>query len=424
MKIQALKNKKILILGFGLEGLDTFLFLKKRFPKKEIFVADIKELKEFDSKSKKALKKASLISGKNYLSRIKGFDVIVKTPGIPLGRIKKYVGRAIVTSQTELFLDNCKSSVVGITGTKGKSTTSALLCHVLKKNGFDAYLVGNIETPALSYLEKAKKKTIFVYEMSCHQLDGLRKSPDVAVFLNVYPEHLDYYKSFKEYFSAKANIALHQKKSDYFVFNPKFSLIKVLAKKVKSKSVPIKNDKIVSNITHQDNLNAVLEVCRILKLSRDKALKAMGSFKKLAHRLEYAGEHKGIRFYDDSISTIPESTIYALEELGSDVQTLIAGGLDRGINYKKLGKRIDSSKVKTLILFPDSGEKILKTIKRKINHHFVSSMDAAVELCFKNTEKGKICLLSPASSSYNLFKNFKERGDLFKKYAKSHEKRK
>jgi UDP-N-acetylmuramoylalanine--D-glutamate ligase len=424
MKIQDLKNKKVLVLGFGLEGLDTFLFLKKKFLKKEIFVADAKELEEFDSQSRKALKKATLVLGKNYLSRIKGFDVIIKTPGIPLRKIKKYIGKAVVTSQTELFLDNCNGSVVGITGTKGKSTTSALLYHVLKKNGFDVYLVGNIETPALSYLEKAKKKTIFVFEMSCHQLDHLKSSPHIAVFLNIYPEHLDYYKNFREYFSAKANIALHQKRGDYFIFNPKFSLIKNLSQRAKSKAVPIKDNEIPSDITHQDNLNAVLEVCRILKLNQDKTLKAMGSFKKLAHRLEYVGEFKGIKFYDDSISTIPESTIFALDKLGDDVETLIVGGLDRGINYKKLGKRIDSSKIKTLILFPDSGEKIFKSVKRKINHYSVSSMDKAAEICFKNTGKGKICLLSPASSSYNLFKNFKERGDLFKKYVKSHEKRK
>ncbi|MFA5232474.1 MAG: UDP-N-acetylmuramoyl-L-alanine--D-glutamate ligase [Candidatus Paceibacterota bacterium] len=424
MKIESLKNKKILILGFGQEGLDTFLFLKKKFPRKEIFVADIKGLKEFDSKSRKALKKAILILGKNYLSKIKEFDVIIKTPGIPLSRIKRCAGQAVITSQTELFLDNCKNLVVGITGTKGKSTASALLYHVLKKNGFDAYLVGNIEAPALPYLEKAKKRTVFVYEMSCHQLDNLKKSPSIAVFLNIYPEHLDYYKNFKEYFSAKANIALHQKKSDYFVFNPRFALIKGLVEKVKSKAVPIKGDKILSDITHQDNLNAVFEVCRILKLNQDKVLKALKTFKKLPHRLEYVGEYKGIKFYDDSISTIPESMIYALDKLGDDVQTIIAGGLDRGIDFKKLGKRIASSKVKTLILFPDSGKKIYKAIKREINHYFVSSMEKAVELCFKTTNQGKICLLSPASSSYNLFKNFKERGDLFKKYVKSYEKRK
>lgn len=416
MKIEELKNKKVLILGFGLEGKDTFLFLKKKFPQKDIYIADAKELKDFDLKTRKLLEKANLILGKNYLSQIKGFDVIIKTPGIPLEKIKKQVGQAIITSQTELFLSNCPSLVIGITGTKGKSTTAALLYHVLKNNGFDIYLVGNIETPALSYLEKAKKETIFVYEMSCHQLDNLKLSPPIAVFLNIYPEHLDYYKTFKRYFSAKANIALHQKRGDYFVFNSKFALLRSLAKKVKSKPVPIKKDKINLNITHQDNLNAVLTVGEILKVNQEDILKAMKTFKKLPHRLEYVGEFQGIKFYDDSISTIPESTIFALEELGSDVQTLIVGGMDRGISFNKLGKKITESKIKTLILFPDSGKKILKGVKRKIKSYFVSSMEEAVNLSFQNTEKGKICLLSLASPSYNLFKNFKERGDLFKKY--------
>ena len=416
MKIQKLKNKKILILGFGMEGKDTFLFLRKRFPQKDIFVADVKELKDFDLKTRKLLKGANLILGKDYLSKIKGFDVIIKTPGIPLEKIKKRAGSAIITSQTELFLSNCSSLVIGITGTKGKSTTAALLYHVLKNNGLNAYLVGNIETPALSYLEKAKKDVIFVYEMSCHQLDNLKLSPAIAVFLNIYPEHLDYYKTFKKYFSAKANIALHQKKGDYFVFNSRFALLRNLAKKVKSKPIPIKRDKINLNITHQDNLSAVLIVGEILKLNRENVLSAIKTFKRLPHRLEYVGEFQGIRFYDDSISTIPESAIFALEELGSDLQTLIAGGMDRGVSFNKLGKKITESKIKNLILFPDSGEKILKTVKRKINSYFVSSMEEAVNLSFKKTGKGKICLLSPASPSYNLFNNFKERGDLFKKY--------
>jgi len=150
---------------------------------------------------------------------------------------------------------------------------------------------------------------------------------------------LDYYKTFKKYFSAKANIALHQKKGDYFVFNSRFALLRNLAKKVKSKPIPIKRDKINLNITHQDNLSAVLIVGEILKLNRENVLSAIKTFKRLPHRLEYVGEFQGIRFYDDSISTIPESAIFALEELGSDLQTLIAGGMDRGVSFNKLGKR-------------------------------------------------------------------------------------
>jgi UDP-N-acetylmuramoylalanine--D-glutamate ligase len=148
----------------------------------------------------------------------------------------------------------------------------------------------------------------------------------------------------------------------------------------------------------------------------DKILKAIKSFKPLSHRLEYLGKFRGIHFYDDSISTIPESTIYALDKLGENVETLIIGGLDRGIDFKKLSQRIDKSKIKTLIIFPDSGKKIYALTKKKIKHYSVDSMEKAVQLCFKNTSENKICLLSPASPSYNLFKDFKEKGDLFKKY--------
>lgn len=405
MKIQELKNKKILILGFGLEGKNTFLFLRKKFPKKKLFIADEKDIE--DSK----LKNVNWTIGKNYLKSLNDFDVIIRSPGISLRKIKT---KALVTSQTELFLDNFKGKVIGVTGTKGKSTTSSLIYHVLKKNKINAYLVGNIENPALSYLDK--ENSIIVYEMSCHQLDGLSISPNIAVFLNIYPEHLDYYSSFKEYFNAKANIAIHQKPKDYFIFNPKIKL------ETKSKKLPIFNyDKLfiddpwLLDITHKDNLIAVFRVCELF-LSKDKTLKALKTFKSIPHRLEYIGKFKGIHFYDDSISTIPESTIYALDKLGDDVETLIIGGLDRGIDFKKLSKRIDKSKIQTLIFFPDSGKKIYGLIKRKIKHYSVSSMEKAVQLCFENTSKDKICLLSPASPSYNLFKDFKERGDLFKKY--------
>ncbi len=413
MKINQLKNKKILILGFGLEGKSTFAFLRKHFPKKELSIADINDVKDLK------LKNVNWIIGKDYLSSIKDFDIVIRSPGIPLSKLK----HPCITSQTELFLDNCKATIIGVTGTKGKSTTSSLIYHVLKKNNLNAYLVGNIENPALSYLDI--KKAIFVYEMSCHQLDGLKVSPSVAVFLNIYPEHLDYYSSFKAYFQAKANIAIHQKPKDLFVFNPNFKLIDNL--KVQSKRITVSNyDQVFINnswlmdITHKDNIIAVFRVCENY-IEMDKILKALKSFKKLPHRLEYIGKFNNINFYDDSISTIPESTIYALDKLGDDVETLIIGGQDRGIDFKKLGKRITESNIKNLIIFPESGEKILKLVERKIKHYSTSSMEKAVEFCFKNTSEDKICLLSNASPSYGIFKNFKERGDLFKKYIKEHE---
>jgi UDP-N-acetylmuramoylalanine--D-glutamate ligase len=431
MKIQSLLKKKVLILGIGREGADSFVFLRKKFPKKKLFIADKKEFEELDLKTKKLLKDKNIemFLGNDYLKNIKNFDIILKSPGISLSSIKKYLNKKNkITGQTELFFDNCPGMIVGITGTKGKSTTSSLIYSILKEAGFKTYLVGNIETPSLSFLLKTKKEDVFVYELSSHQLQNLEMSPHIAVFLNIYPEHLDYYKNFKQYFLAKSNIVKYQKKNDYFIFNSKIKEIADLSKKAKSKKVEInsfdffkflKENQEFLEITHIDNLIAALNVFKILNIKEEKIIKALKKFKRPEHRLEFVGEFRDIRFYDDSIATIPEATIFALDSLGTDVETVILGGHDRGIKYEKLGKRLAKSNVKNLILFNPSGEKIFKTIKVKTRHIFVKNMEEAVKKCFQMTSKGKICLLSPASPSFGTFRDYKERGDLFKKYIKA-----
>ncbi len=437
MKINFLKNKKILILGFGREGLDSFNFLRKTFPQKTIAIADQKDVSEIDLKTEKILKQDGNIvyfGGKNYLKSLKNFDVILKSPGIQFEKIKKYLNKeTILTDQTELFFDNCKAKIIGITGTKGKSTTAALIYNLLKKNKISSYLLGNIEVPALSYLAKIKKEDVVVYELSCHQLQFLSQSPHIAIFLNIYPEHLDYYKTFKKYCNAKANIALHQKKSDYFIFNSKIKEIKSIANKSKAKLIPINSDKYTEillkfpqfkEITHPDNLAVIFEIGKIFNLSESQIVKSIKSFKKLPHRLDFVGEFQQIKFYDDSIATIPEATIFALDTLGANVQTLIIGGFDRGIDFSKMSKRIENSQIKNLILFPTSGEKIWNGIEKesqkKLKHFFVNNMEEAIKIAFQNTDPKKICLLSCASASFGLFKDFKERGDLFKKSIKQY----
>ncbi|MFA5013168.1 MAG: UDP-N-acetylmuramoyl-L-alanine--D-glutamate ligase [Candidatus Paceibacterota bacterium] len=437
MKISALGKEQILILGAGREGLDTFLFLRKQFKNKKLFIADQKEIRELDLKTRQILKKDKnneYFGGKNYLDNAKDYSVVIKSPGIQMKKIRPFFSKtAKFTSQTELFFDNCPGTIIGITGTKGKSTTSALIHNILIKNKISAHLVGNIETPALSFLSKAKKKDYFVFELSCHQLQFLRASPHIAVFLNLFPEHLDYYKDFKEYFAAKSNIAIHQKTNDYFIFNPKIKELKNLAKKVRSKIIPIdpKKYKSVSAaipglkaITHMDNLAAVMEVGKILKLSNEQILKGIRSFKGLPHRLERVGKYRGIEFYDDSISTIPEAAVFALDTLGDRVNTMILGGMDRGIDFKKISERLVKSNIKNLILFPTSGKKILNGIEKKelkrFDVFFADDMSTAIKIAFAKTEPGKICLLSPASPSFGLFRDYKERGDLFKKYIKQY----
>lgn len=393
MKLSNLKNKRILILGFAREGKDTLLFLKKLFPKKEIGIADQK-------------------IDKKYLQKIKDYDVIMKSPGIPPAKIKKHIKAGQkVTSQAEIFFENFPGKIVGITGTKGKSTTSALIFAILKKGGFPVKLVGNIGKPALSSLLKATPKDVFVYELSSHQLWGLKKSPHVAVFLNIYPEHLDYCGNFREYANAKANITKHQKREDYLIYNSEDRLVSGIAKKSKARKIAVQGK------YYDLDINAAKAVARIFKVPESLVEKAIKEFRYLPHRLEFVGEYKGIRFYNDSLSTIPETTIAALNFLGADVQTLILGGYDRGLDFKKLAKRIEKSSVKTLIFFPETGKRISRLIDDKQNKFFVSSMKKAVELAYKNTERGKVCLLSPASPSFGLFKDYEDRGNQFKKYA-------
>ena len=274
--------------------------------------------------------------------------------------------------------------------------------------------------------------------MSSHQLYNLKKSPQISIFLNVFREHLDYYRNFEEYAKAKANITLHQKKSDYLIFNSKDKIVKEIAKKAKAKKIPI-NIKCVEEIIRIENvplkgkfnlqnIAAAIEVARIFKIPSVKIKKAIQDFKPLKHRLELVGIFKEITFYNDSLSTIPETTIAAIDALDGSVQTIMLGGFDRKIDFKKLALEITKSEIKNVILFPTTGEKIWKSIlsiKKNNNFHpfFTDNMRDAVKLAYENTSQGKICLLSCASTSFSLFRDYKEKGNLFKKWVREFSKR-
>ena len=424
MKLNELKNEKILILGFGREGMDNFRFLRKIFPEKVLGVGDQKKIQIPKSK----FQKVKLHLGKNYLKALKDYDVIIKSPGIPFKILPKSV-LSKVTTQTEIFFENCPGKIVGITGTKGKSTTASLIYQILKacpERSRKAHLVGNIGKPVLSFLSKdvqgstLHEEDIFVYELSSHQLYNLKKSPQIAVFLNIYPEHLDYYRNFKEYASAKANITLYQTEKDYLVFNSGDKIIKEFAKKSKAKKIK------VLGVYYDLDKNAARAVGEIFKIPKTTIEKAIDKFKPLPHRLEYVGIYRRIKFYNDALSTIPETTIAAIDALGDDVETIFLGGFDRALDFKNLAKRILKSKIKNLILFPTTGEKIwqeiLKESKGKKVHvpFFVENMSEAVKLAYQHTQKGKICLLSCASTSFSIFRDYKEKGNLFKKYVRKY----
>jgi len=454
---QKFANKKILILGLGIEGQNSYKLLRSFFPEKEIGIADITELKNINPQLKKDLAKDKKIIyhlGAKYLKNINKYDVIIKSPGIPpslseLLRFKKNKNR-IITSQTKIFFDNIKKEkVIGVTGTKGKSTTTSLIYLTLKKAGQKAILIGNIGIPPLQGLQKSTKNSIFVFEMSSYQLDTLKISPHISILLNLYPEHLDYHGSLGNYAKAKKNVFGGQDNDDVLIINNRF--LDLVPKSLKSKIyvfglednirkgcfirngyIYFKNNKkeekiIKTNIVsligtfNLQNIMAAIIVCKILKVDNIHIRKILKSFKSLPHRLQRIGTYKSITFFDDSISTIPQATIAAINTLGEDVETLILGGYDRGLDFTSLSEKIARSKIKNIILFPTSGKRIIKSVLKNspsIKYFFVNSMESAIDIAFKNTGKRKICLLSPASPSYGIFKNYKDRGNTFIKEIK------
>jgi len=435
------QEAKILILGFAREGQDSFKFLRRLFPDKILAIADQND-KIISSNSRitqKIIKDKNikLHLGKNYLQSLKEYDIVIKSPGIPPKIINSYFRNGQkITSQTEIFFENCPGIIIGITGTKGKSTTSSLIYNILKEGYKKAHLVGNIGKPVLNLLFSATKNDIYVYELSCHQLYNLKISPHIAVFLNIYPEHLDYYKNFEEYIAAKANITLHQKETDYLIYNTKNEIVNSIAKKSKAKKIPLYNySQIIKKVGinknpligkfNQLNIAAAIKVGEIFGLKSNLIKKGVETFKPLKHRLEFVGEFNKIKFFNDSLSTIPQSAIAAIESFGKDVETIILGGFDRGIDFKELADAINKSKIKNIVFFPPSGERIWQEIKKKSSKRykilFTDDMKEAVIFAIENTSPGKICLLSNASPSFGIFKDYKERGNLFKYYLKKYQ---
>jgi len=458
MNLKNLKNKNILILGFGQEGKDSYLALRKLFPEKVLGIADKLNFKDFSKKVQKTLKsdkKLKLHFGENYLKYLKNYNLIIKTPGIPQEIAKPFLAHSTgsgqaktkITSQTEIFLENCQGVIIGVTGTKGKGTTVSLIYKILKTGGLKVKLVGNIGKPVFQTLLKSKKNDIFVYEMSSHQLENLKKSPQIAVFLNLYPAHLDYYKNFAQYKKAKENILRYQTEKDFFIYNSDQKELREIAKLSKAKKIPITATKyeFITNIRKNlpglfniFNIASAVAVAELFNVPKNKIIEAIKEFKPLPHRLEFVGKYRGIEFYNDSLATVPQASEAALEALKDRVKTLIFGGMSvKGFKFSQVAKKILKSKIKNLILFPDTGEAVFREISKLKNKgknlpkvFFVSrqdkesslggaaSMREALKIAFRETKKG-ICLLSPGSPSFNLFRDYKERGNMFKKFVKS-----
>lgn len=415
--INYLKDKKILILGFGREGKSSYNFIRKNLQDKEIFIGDQNPIELNDNK-------VTLVTGDKYLDNLDDYDLIIKTPGISFKDVK--VSKDKITSQLELFLKFVPNKIIGITGTKGKSTTSSMIYKVLKEQELDVLLLGNIGVPLLDMISDINSDTILVIEMSSHQLEFVNKSPCISILTNLYQEHLDHYNSYDEYINAKLNICKYQTKDNYFIYNKDDQEILKRINNInsnmigisKNDNIPeINNDKLMGD-SSKYNILFTLEVSKLFNLDLDKTIQSINRFNPLPHRIEYVGEYNNIKFYDDAIATIPEATINSIKAL-KNVDTLIFGGLDRGVNLTSLEEYLNQGVVKNLICMPETGYIIADTITNKdINIFKVETMEEAVDIAFNNTKN--ICLLAPAAASYNRYKNFEEKGNHYQELIKNH----
>lgn len=393
MKItEKLNGKKILIWGFGREGKASKRFIDSHCKGCDVEILE-GGLEEIDFEK---------------------FDFVIKSPGI-----RCELEEPKLIAQTDLFMEEFREQIVGITGTKGKSTTSTMLYTVLEQCGQRAVLVGNIGLPCLDYYDEIDENTAIVFEMSCHQLAHIKQSPHIAVMLNLYEDHLDYYGTMERYLAAKLHILEYQKAEDLCLVNKEVPL------KREPESQCIRLD--AGNLEHsfdmtlhgahnQYNAEVVFFIAtKVYHLPEKEVRKSIQKFQGLSHRQEFIGIKDGVSYYDDSISTICESAIQAAESI-PNVKTLLIGGMDRGIDYSILADYLKKRTDLNIICMYASGKRVYDMLPERAHTFLCDDLKQAVQIAKKETELGDACVLSPAAASYDHFKNFEERGDMFKKY--------
>ncbi len=434
MDIRDLNGKTVCVLGYGREGKAMVEALEKYAPDCEITIAD--ENSKLEIRNPKHWKQL----GDGWLENLEKFDVIIKSPGIPW-HSQFSILNSQFTNSTQIFLDSIdqQAIVIGVTGSKGKSTTASLIHAILKTAGKNVLLLGNIGDAAIAHIEEVKPGTIIVMEMSSYQLMQLTRSPQIAVIMSFFPEHLDYHKTLKDYKDAKMHITRFQTPDDSVFFFRGSPGAKEIASKSSGRKIAYdENDSPVAIIDTKMigahnlfNIAGAASVARSMDVSDALIVEAVRNFTPLAHRLQNLGIHHDITWVDDAISTTPESTIAAIHALAPRVKTIILGGQDRGNDFTELGAVIAKSGIENIILMGESGPRIGNAITdSKIAIYNADSIEDAVkmakfsilnsQLSTLNSQLSTlIVLLSPASPSYDQFTNFEEKGDAFARCIRS-----
>jgi len=437
--MKKISTTKIALLGLGLENQALLKLLDKYKAPVDLTICDYREKKDLPIINVKNIE-LNYQTGFNFNKNLDKFDILYRSPGWSLScpgiKVAKE-NKVKISSPMNFFFENCPSSkIIGVTGSKGKGTTATLIYKIIKKhlenkkNNNKVFLGGNIGIAPLSFIEKITKNDFVVLELSSFQLEDLKYSPKYSVITNLFKEHLspadpnnpNYHPSFNSYWQAKLNIAKH-KENKYLVINKKLEK-KIKSEKISSNIILFEKSNLTSKLSgeyNKENISAAIEIAKILKIKKDIYTKVIKDFKNLEHRLELVGKKNDIHFFDNSFSTTPESTIADLDSFDSPI-IQIAGGADKGSSFKQLAKKI-KEKSKFLILFPGKGtEKILTELKYikfpKEKIFLAKSMKEAIKKAVKVASKNDVVLLSTACASFGLFKNYKERGNLFKKYVR------
>lgn len=417
-------KRNILILGFGREGRSSFRFLQKYYPELSVGIAD----QNGNLEQEKGIS-APLHVGNDYLKALKDYDLIIKSPGVSIGNHYSEIAGKI-TSQTEMFLHIFGNQTIGITGTKGKSTTSTLVHHLIKSSGRDALLLGNVGSPAFDSIEKIMDETLIVYELSAHQLEHVHHSPHIAAIINIFPEHLDYFQDQNSYLAAKLNIFKFQKIDGiaicgvslptncdcYTLKSPREEIESLLGEGISGSQLLE-----MAHLKGQHNLGNILLALYIVQsagILAKECFQHLSTFQPLPHRLEHIGKFGDIDFYNDSISTVPQSTMAAIASL-DHLDALILGGFDRGLEYSELVEYLRKSDVCYFFFLGQAGKRMYDLFQTESTHKrlfAVKQLEDIFDILAK-TPQIKSCLLSPAAASYDQFTNFEHRGEHFRMLA-------
>ena len=446
-----IRFRKVAVIGLGVSNVPLLDYLYEK--KAQVTVFDERTIDEIpqDIITKINTYEFKYSFGKNCLENLKGFNIIFRSPScLPTKpELQEEANRgAIVTTEVEMLMEMCPCKIIGVTGSDGKTTTTSMINAILEKAGYKTFLGGNIGTPLFTRLPEIKPDDIVVLELSSFQLMDMHVSPDIAVITNITPNHLNIHKDYEEYIEAKKNIFKYQDENGILILNYDNDITRNCYQEAKGKVVYFSSktklengfivdediikeceDKVRKHILNTNevilrgnhnfqNIATALAATKTL-VDTDVAVQAIKEFKPVEHRIEFIREINDVKWYNDSASSSPTRTLSGINAFKENI-ILIAGGYDKNLDYEPLAKPI-LDKVSTLILIGQTAEKIFDVVKneaekqdKKIDIYMCDSLEQTIDIAKKVAKKGDVVLFSPASASFDMFKNFADRGEKFK----------